>query len=115
LMPSIQEAFGLMAVESMACGTPVIAFEGTSLPEVIKAPSGGICVPAQDAVTLAQTIDSLMKNPALRAMLSKSARDLCEREYSYDLYLSRHASYYSEIYESFVPRKTDVLLTGKTR
>jgi glycosyltransferase involved in cell wall biosynthesis len=35
LMPSLAETFGLMAVEAMACGTPPIVFEGTSLPAVI--------------------------------------------------------------------------------
>jgi len=40
VMPSIQEAFGLMAVEAMACGTPVIVFDGTALPGVIMLRSG---------------------------------------------------------------------------
>jgi glycosyltransferase involved in cell wall biosynthesis len=56
LMPSIAEAFGLMAVESMACGTPVIVFEGTALPETINAPECGIAVPYKDSEALARAI-----------------------------------------------------------
>ena len=41
-MPSVAEAFGMMAVESMACGKPVIVFDGTSLPEVTRAPDIGL-------------------------------------------------------------------------
>lgn len=99
LMPSIQEAFGLMAVESMACGTPVIVFEGTSLPDVIKAPLGGLAVPAKDSVALAGAIKQLMENEELRTRLGKQARLIAEREYAFPLYVKRHISLYEEVIE----------------
>ncbi len=63
LMPSVAEAFGLMAVESMACGTPVIVFEGTALPETINAPEAGIAVPYKDGAALAQAIAQVLGDP----------------------------------------------------
>lgn len=99
LMPSIQEAFGLMAVESMACGIPVIVFEGTALPEVIKAPQGGLAVPARDSVALAGALQRLLTENDLRVALGKQARQIAEREYSLPLYLERHLTMYNNAIE----------------
>jgi len=99
LMPSIQEAFGLMAVESMACGTPVVVFEGTALPDVIKAPQGGLAVPAGDSVALAGAIQQLLSDDDLRDRLGKQARQIVEREYSLPLYVQRHVKLYEKVIE----------------
>jgi len=99
LMPSIQEAFGLMAVEAMACGTPVIVFEGTSLPDVIKSPLGGLAVPAMDSVALAGAIKLLLDDDDLRSDLGKQARQIAEREYAFPLYVQRHINLYEEVIE----------------
>jgi glycosyltransferase involved in cell wall biosynthesis len=99
LMPSIQEAFGLMAIESMACGTPVITFEGTSLPEVIKAPRGGLVVPAKDSVALAGAIRKLLEDDDLRDKLGKQARQIAEQEYALPLYVQRHLNLYEDVIE----------------
>ena len=99
LMPSIQESFGLMAVEAMACGTPVIVFEGTSLPDVIKAPSGGLAVPAKDSVALAEAIKRLLDDDELRIKLGGQARQIAEREYAFPLYVQRHIKLYEEVIE----------------
>ena len=99
LMPSIQEAFGLMAVESMACGTPVVVFEGTALPDVIKAPQGGLAVPARDSVALAAAIQRLLEDDDLRSELGGQARKIAEREYAFPLYVQRHISLYEEVIE----------------
>jgi glycosyltransferase involved in cell wall biosynthesis len=97
VMPSIQETFGLMAVEAMACGTPVIVFDGTSLTDVIKAPLGGISVPSRDSVSLAGAIKRLLDDDALRNELGKQARQIAEHEYSFPLYVQRHINLYDEV------------------
>ncbi|MDO9085186.1 MAG: glycosyltransferase [Anaerolineaceae bacterium] len=100
LMPSVQEAFGLMAVESMACGTPVVVFEGTALPDVIKSPQGGLTVPARDSVELAGAIMKLLTDDDLRERLGKQARQIVEKEYALSLYVQRHISLYEELIEN---------------
>ena len=99
VMPSIQETFGLMAVEAMACGTPVIVFEGTSLPDVIKAPLGGIAVPAKDSVALAGAIKLLLDDEELRIELGMQARQIAEREFAFPRYVQRHINLYEEVIE----------------
>jgi glycosyltransferase involved in cell wall biosynthesis len=101
LMPSIQEAFGLMAVEAMACGTPVIVFEGTALPDVIKSPYGGIAVPAKDSVALAEAIRRLLDDDDMRRKIGMQARRIVESEYAFPLYFQRHISLYKEVIERY--------------
>jgi len=99
LMPSIQESFGLMAVEAMACGTPVIVFEGTALPDVIKAPNGGLAVPAKDSKALAEAIDHLLSNDSMRNQMGVQARLIAEKEYSTQQYLKSHIKIYNDVIE----------------
>lgn len=97
VMPSIQESFGLMAVESMACGTPVIVFEGTALSSIIKAPQGGLTVPSKDSLGLAKAIFYLLDNDNLRTNMGIKAREIVENEYSDDLYVKSHISLYKQV------------------
>lgn len=106
IMPSIQEAFGLMAVEAMACGTPVIVFEGTALPDVIKAPLGGISVLAKDSQELANAIDCLLNDDTLRIQLGIQARQIAETEYSFTTYMETHMRLYKELNKDFNNKST---------
>jgi glycosyltransferase involved in cell wall biosynthesis len=99
LMPSIQEAFGLMAVESMACGTPVVVCEGTALPAVIEAPRGGLAVPPRDATALAGAIERLLEDESLREKLGRQGREIAEQEYSLPQYVQRHIRVYEAAME----------------
>jgi glycosyltransferase involved in cell wall biosynthesis len=105
LMPSIQEAFGLMAVESMACGTPVVVFENTALPDVIKAPLGGLAVATRDSVALAGAIERLLEDDDLRQRLGQQGRQIAEQEYSLALYVQRHLRVYEGALERHRKRR----------
>ncbi len=87
LMPSNAEAFGLMAIEAMACGKPVISFEGTSLPEVTFAPESGLAVPYRDTPALSSAIARWVLNPEEVAVRGGRARALAETHYSVDRFV----------------------------
>lgn len=62
--PSLYEGFGFPLLEAMACGTPVIAFNHSSIPEVVG--TAGILLDQTDTETFAAAIAEVLTNSALR-------------------------------------------------
>ncbi|OIN54162.1 glycosyltransferase family 4 protein [Pseudomonas costantinii] len=97
LMPSIVEAFGVMAIEALACGKPVVVFDGTSLPEVTFAPDVGISVPMHDGVALYEALQRLIDNPDERIERGRKGREIAEQHYGDELYAQRLAEVYKTV------------------
>jgi glycosyltransferase involved in cell wall biosynthesis len=72
--PSFFEGFGLPVLEAMACGTPVVTYRTTSLPEVVG-DAGVLLAPPVDAGTLARAIRRVMEDDVFRRTLVKRGRD----------------------------------------
>lgn len=97
LMPSVAEAFGLMAVEAMAAGRPVVCFEGTALPSVTRAPECGIAVPMGDARALREAIDRLSADPAEAARRGALGREIAAERYDHERYVDALVALYREV------------------
>ena len=69
LIPSLYEGFGFPALEAMACGTPVVASDRGSLPEVTGR-DGAVLVDPTDAASLAAAVIELMKDPQWAAAVA---------------------------------------------
>ncbi len=70
VFPSLLEGFGLPLVEAMACGSPIIASQVGSIPEIIG--PGGRLVPPRDPTALAEAIDALLRDDALRCSMGRA-------------------------------------------
>jgi glycosyltransferase involved in cell wall biosynthesis len=80
LYPSVFEGFGLPALEAMACGTPVIVSDASSLPEVVG--TAGICLPPRDVSAWTAALQRAAQDSGWRE--SARARGLVEAaRYSY--------------------------------
>lgn len=97
LMPSTAEAFGVMAIEAMACGKPVISFEGTSLPEVTFAPDVGVSVPMGDTEGLLQALQRLIDHPEERLERGRKGRLIAEEHYDAETQADRLAEVYRTV------------------
>ncbi len=73
IMPSHYESFGLVAVESMASGTPVIASNVGGLSFTVIDGETGYLVPEENHFVLAEQVHNLLKNPELRLRMSGQA------------------------------------------
>ena len=80
--PSVYEGFGFPAGEAMACGAPVIATTGGSLPEVVG--EAGVIVPHSNPPALAEAIADLLDNPQKRDELGRLARERILREFKWE-------------------------------
>jgi D-inositol-3-phosphate glycosyltransferase len=79
VMPSHYESFGMVALEAMACGTPVIASDVGGLSFSIENGFNGYLVPGRDPSALADKMVMLLKLPALRDQLGEQALRWTER------------------------------------
>ena len=68
VFPSLYEGFGLPVLEAMACGTPVVTSNRSSLPEV--AGKAAVFVNPEDASSIAYGIKAALENPGMRSKLS---------------------------------------------
>ena len=81
-IPSHAEAFGQIAIEALACGTPAIATAVGGLPEALFDGDAGVLVQPDDPTALSNAISTLLENPSQRRDLGQVG---CERV------ASRHA------------------------
>lgn len=93
--PSIAESFGLVTVEAMACGTPVVGYNVTATPELVKEGTGFV-VEKHNIVMLHSSIKKILN--AGKAEYADNCRKAAERLFD------KNAQYkkYIELYESLI-------------
>jgi L-malate glycosyltransferase len=94
LLPSLQESFGLAALEAMACGVPVVASRVGGLPEVVTDGVTGFLHPPGDLDAMAASGIALLSDSTLHARVSQAAVDDATRRFSAD----RIVPLYEELY-----------------
>ena len=95
IMPSHYESFGMVALEAMACGTPVIASEVGGLAHLVRNDKNGLHVPDSDPVALAQAIARLAEDHDLRERMGRAAH-LYAQQYSWECIADRMMAFYGK-------------------
>ncbi len=96
-IPSLQEAFGQTALESMACGTPVVGFNVGGIREVVLDGVTGLLVPVRDSSALQGAIGKLLSSASLRAQLASNCRKIAAEEYSLEIQAKRYVELYQQL------------------
>jgi glycosyltransferase involved in cell wall biosynthesis len=91
------EAFGLTVAEGMASGCGVIATRTGGIPEIVTDGEDGLLVPPGDEIALAEAIDRLAFDPALRARLAAAGRRTVERAFSLSRCVRQHVDCREEV------------------
>ncbi len=93
VVPSIYEPFGLVAVEAMACGTPVVVGDTGGLREIV-ADGSGLSFPPQDADALADALVRVLSDDALAAALVTRGIERARDRYDWGAVARRTADVY---------------------
>jgi len=97
LLPSEMEAFGLAALEAMACEVPVIASRTGGLPEVVEDGVTGYLLPCGEIAAMAEAAIHLLRDDAQRREMGRRARERALAEFSSERIIPMYEAYYREV------------------
>ncbi|BAY26403.1 group 1 glycosyl transferase [Calothrix sp. NIES-2100] len=104
VVPSHYEPFGLVAIEAMASGTPVVASDVGGLQFTVVPEETGLLAPPQDVEAFREAIDRILINPQWRDELGKGARERVIRKFSWDGVASDLSELYTQLLEQPVAK-----------
>lgn len=97
VLPSVLEGFGIVLLEAMALGKPVVATTVGGIPEVVEDYVTGLLVPPKDPEALAQKILYLLENPRIREKLGAAGWARVQERFSVDCMVSQLHRLYGEL------------------
>jgi D-inositol-3-phosphate glycosyltransferase len=98
VVPSVYESFGMVALEAMACGTPVVASEVGGLAFLVQDHKTGFTVPFGEPQALAEKLADLLQDENMRRSMGAQAATFA-RDYSWEKITNRVKSLYDEVLE----------------
>jgi D-inositol-3-phosphate glycosyltransferase len=96
VVPSHYESFGMVALEAMACGTPVVASQVGGLAYLVQDGVTGYTVPSSDVEALAKRLSDLINDKSLREQLGMQAAALAQ-EFGWDIIARQIRDLYQEL------------------
>ncbi len=99
VLPSLWEGFGIVLIEAMAAGKPVVASDVSSIPEIVVADRTGLLVPPNDVEALARALERVLGDCALAARLGAAGRVRVRELFTLDRMVDRWERLVKEVVE----------------
>jgi N-acetyl-alpha-D-glucosaminyl L-malate synthase BshA len=100
LLPSELEAFGLAALEGMACGVPPVATDAGGVPELIRHGVDGFVEPVGDVTAQAARVVQLLADDTLHTRMAEAARAAAVERFASTAIIPQYEQYYEEVIAS---------------
>ena len=100
LIPSLAENLPYVGLESLACGTPIIAFPIGGMPEMIGRNERGIVCRAIDPAEMSAHLDFLLDNADIRLEMGRRGVEWVRKNCSMSIYLTRIVELYESVLQS---------------
>jgi len=97
VLNSVQDGFGMVIIQAMACGLPVIATTNTGGPDIIREGENGFIIPIRDVITLKERLVQLYKNPEEGKRMGVSAVKRVKEGFTWGNYGNKMAKEYERI------------------
>ncbi len=97
VLPSLYEPFGMVIVEAMSCGKPVIGTDVGGIPEIIREDTNGFIVPSRNSRALADKINAILQNEEKAARFGLAGRKIVEHEFTWERTARGYEEFYSRV------------------
>lgn len=95
--PSIEDGFGMVIIQAMACGLPVIASENTGGPDIVDDGKEGFIIPIRSVEKLKEKLTYMYEHPEERARMGEAAKARVSQGFTWDDYGDNMVAAYSRI------------------
>jgi glycosyltransferase involved in cell wall biosynthesis len=102
VLNSIQDGFGMVIIQAMACSLPVIATENTGGPDIVRDRKDGFIIPIRDIEKLKEKLLYLYENPEICQKMGQSAKERVRPGFTWDDYGNKIV----QAYQNILNRKT---------
>ena len=97
LLPSLWEGFGIVLIEAMAAGKPIVATNTSSIPEIVEDGRNGILVQPENAEAISVALEKLISDPELRIKFGKEGEKVVRENFTTERMINDYEKIFYEL------------------